>query len=162
MTWGMEHPFLYGVPKSPRWRVKCANWSGQCLKCVNSPHTMRKYVLPALHAFFSYEWTLREVVANTAGTLRQPPSACHQRARFTTTKFVAMRTHKSCKCQPRLTLLFHKRILLDLPQSYKTEEYLTVWVPLTTLTPTVKKMSSAQAQTENWNSFKLFNCKQSN
>ena len=102
MTWGMEHPFLYGVPKSPRWRVNCANWSGQCLKCVNSPHTMRKYVLPVLHAFVNYEWTLREVVANTAGTLRQPPSACHQRARFTTTKFVAMRTHKSCKCQPRL------------------------------------------------------------
>ena len=51
---------------------------------------------------------------------------------------------------PQVTPLFHKIILLDLPQSYKTEEYLT-WSLNTThnITPTVKKMSSAQAQTEN-------------
>ena len=50
---------------------------------------------------------------------------------------------------PQLTPLFHKIILLDLPQSYKTKEYLT-WSLSTThnITPTVKKMSSAQAQTE--------------
>ena len=51
---------------------------------------------------------------------------------------------------PQVTPLFHKIILLDLPQSYKTEEYLT-WSLSTThnITPKVKKMSSAQAQTEN-------------
>ena len=51
---------------------------------------------------------------------------------------------------PQVTPLFHKIILLDLPQSYKTKEYLT-WSLITThnITPTVKKMSSAQAQTEN-------------
>ena len=51
---------------------------------------------------------------------------------------------------PQITPLFHKIILLDLPQSYKTKEYLT-WSLSTThnITPTVKKMSSAQAQTEN-------------
>ena len=63
---------------------------------------------------------------------------------------------------PQVTSLFHKIILLDLPQSYKTKEYLT-WSLSTThnITPTVKKMSSAQAQTENWNVFKPVNCKQS-
>ena len=51
---------------------------------------------------------------------------------------------------PQVTPLFHKIILLDFPQNYKTEEYLT-WSLSTThnITPMVKKMSSAQAQTEN-------------
>ena len=52
---------------------------------------------------------------------------------------------------PQVTPLFHKIILLDLPHSYKTKEYLT-WSLSTThnITPTVKKiLSSAQAQTEN-------------
>ena len=63
--------------------------------------------------FCTHSLTISEHCVKLSRTLRQPPSACHQRARFTTTKFVAMRTHKSCKCQPRLT----QHVLTDGGQS---------------------------------------------
>ena len=63
---------------------------------------------------------------------------------------------------PQVTPLFHKIMLLDLPQSYKTKEYLT-WSLSTThnITPTVKKNVVCSSSNRKLNFIKTYNnCKQ--
>ena len=67
---------------------------------------------------------------------------------FSSPQTPSLVVQSTLRSSPQVTPLFHKIILLDLPQSFKTEEYLTWSLSTHNITPTVKKMSSAQAQTE--------------
>ena len=61
---------------------------------------------------------------------------------------------------PQVTPLFHKIILLDLPQSYKTEN-----IQLDTthnITPTVKKNVVCSSSNRKLKFIKTYNCKQNN